>query len=376
MAESKYTLLAICTYEKAQILKTILEGEGVMVLIENANKIQPIVADGVRINILEEDFEKAREIIEDLRLSELLMPAKEKKPLKKRTNTILVPVDFSSHSWNAAVWAVNFASRIGADVFLLHVLYVPFYMGGAFSLEAGGGAVPYGLTAERISALQKEAKNRMTTFLEKLIRSAVDAGELPKTEIKARVLRGLPEEIIVDVANSMNPQLIVMGMHNIKQDGNSEDSIVDEVLDQSPVPVLVIPEGYSVSRLADVSRIGFATSFSDKDISYFQEFVSLSQRYTPQIYLFNISTSKNEWDTIRLNGLQTYLSDLHPESHITHRVLPPGDRIEAIRAFIQEEGIQLLVLPLSKRSVWLRLFSPSLAQQLLRDVSLPILLLS
>ena len=33
MAESKYTLLAICTYEKAQILKTILEGEGVMVLI-------------------------------------------------------------------------------------------------------------------------------------------------------------------------------------------------------------------------------------------------------------------------------------------------------------------------------------------------------
>ena len=47
--EDKLVTLAIHTFEKAQILKTILETEGIEVYIHNVNQIQPVVSAGVRV---------------------------------------------------------------------------------------------------------------------------------------------------------------------------------------------------------------------------------------------------------------------------------------------------------------------------------------
>ena len=57
--------LAIHTFEKAQILKTILETEGIEVYIHNVNQIQPVVSAGVRVRIKESDLPHALRIIED-----------------------------------------------------------------------------------------------------------------------------------------------------------------------------------------------------------------------------------------------------------------------------------------------------------------------
>ena len=44
--EDKLVTLAIHTFEKAQILKTMLETEGIEVYIHNVNQIQPVVSAG------------------------------------------------------------------------------------------------------------------------------------------------------------------------------------------------------------------------------------------------------------------------------------------------------------------------------------------
>jgi len=44
--EDKLVTLAILTFEKAQILKTMLETEGIEVYIHNVNLIQPVVSAG------------------------------------------------------------------------------------------------------------------------------------------------------------------------------------------------------------------------------------------------------------------------------------------------------------------------------------------
>ena len=50
--EDKLVTLAIHTFEKAQILKTILETEGIEVYIHNVNQIQPVVSAGVIYRML------------------------------------------------------------------------------------------------------------------------------------------------------------------------------------------------------------------------------------------------------------------------------------------------------------------------------------
>ena len=53
--EDKLVTLAILTYTKAQILKNVLENEGIETYIHNVNQIQPVVCSGVRLRIKESD---------------------------------------------------------------------------------------------------------------------------------------------------------------------------------------------------------------------------------------------------------------------------------------------------------------------------------
>ena len=62
--EEKLVTLAILTYSKAQILKNVLENEGIEACIHNVNLIQPVISSGVRIRIRESDLPRALKIIE------------------------------------------------------------------------------------------------------------------------------------------------------------------------------------------------------------------------------------------------------------------------------------------------------------------------
>ena len=81
--EDKLVTLAIHTFEKAQILKTMLETEGIEVYIHNVNQIQPVVSAGVRVRIKESDLPHALRIIEDSN-GLARMPNKRKKPVIRK----------------------------------------------------------------------------------------------------------------------------------------------------------------------------------------------------------------------------------------------------------------------------------------------------
>ena len=60
----KLITIAIHTYEKAVILKTLLEREGIETVIHNVNLIQPVISSGVRVRIHERELPMALRIIE------------------------------------------------------------------------------------------------------------------------------------------------------------------------------------------------------------------------------------------------------------------------------------------------------------------------
>ena len=103
--EDKLVTLAILTYTKAQILKNVLENEGIETYIHNVNQIQPVVSSGVRLRIKESDLPHALKITESSAwLSESIVGEKETKKGEK-SNKILIPVDFSSYSMKACEFA-------------------------------------------------------------------------------------------------------------------------------------------------------------------------------------------------------------------------------------------------------------------------------
>ena len=124
--EDKLVTLAILTYAKAQILKNVLENEGIETYIHNVNQIQPVVSSGVRVRIKESDLPHALKITESSAwLSEEVVGKSPK--LEKVSNKVLIPVDFSNYSLKACEFGFNFAQNIGAEVVLLHVYFTPIY---------------------------------------------------------------------------------------------------------------------------------------------------------------------------------------------------------------------------------------------------------
>ena len=127
--EDKLVTLAILTYTKAQILKNVLENEGIETYIHNVNQIQPVVSSGVRLRIKESDLPRALKITESsVWLAESIVG--EKTPKVEDDNDsrkILIPVDFSNYSIKACEFGFNFAKAYGAEVLLLHVYFTPIY---------------------------------------------------------------------------------------------------------------------------------------------------------------------------------------------------------------------------------------------------------
>ena len=112
--EDKLVTLAILTYTKAQILKNVLENEGIETYIHNVNQIQPVVSSGVRLRIKESDLPRALKITESSAwLAESIVGEKAPK-VEYRTKKVLIPVDFSNYSMKACEFGFNFAKSYDA----------------------------------------------------------------------------------------------------------------------------------------------------------------------------------------------------------------------------------------------------------------------
>jgi nucleotide-binding universal stress UspA family protein len=139
---------------------------------------------------------------------------------------ILVPTDFSKSSDNALTYAVAFAEKFGAEVYLLHVvqdlaLFIP---------EAIMVAPPLAPPVEQFIAAAREALDR-----------AIHGLDRPGLTIHPEVAEGVPYEEILRLARQRDVDLIVMGTHG--HTGLAHvllGSICEKVVRRAPCPVLTV----------------------------------------------------------------------------------------------------------------------------------------
>ncbi|MEG1543595.1 MAG: universal stress protein [Tannerellaceae bacterium] len=357
--EDKLVTLAIHTFEKAQILKTMLETEGIEVCIHNVNQIQPVVSAGVRVRIKESDLPHALRIIEDSKWLNEDNPEDVPDNGKKR---ILIPIDFSDYSLKACEIGINYAYQMDAEVMIMHAYFSPYFP-SAIPL---GDTLAYQVNEEdSIQNVLKRVQGDMEN-INNMLRRKMDAGELPHVKYNYIMREGLPEEEILSYSKEYRPSLIIMGTRGKSQkDMDLIGSVTGEVIDENKVPLLAIPEHVSFSDLSEVKNIAFATSFNQRDLVAFDEFMALFKSFNIPIHLFNISTSKNDWNEIRLTGVREYFAKQYPNAQITHTVLDDGDLLLAIEKFVRDKQIDLIALSTFRRGLFARMFNPGIARKML-----------
>jgi nucleotide-binding universal stress UspA family protein len=141
-----------------------------------------------------------------------------------KIKTILVPVDFSSHSEKAVETAVEFAKAFGAEVHLLH----------AYSLPVGVvGPYDYQIPANILTDMRESAKKRVDEEVGKLADSGVPASGV--------ITEGLPTQAILDTAEQLGADLIVMGTRGLTGLKHVVlGSVAERTIRQAACPVLTV----------------------------------------------------------------------------------------------------------------------------------------
>ena len=360
--------VAIHTYERAIILKGILESNGIEATLHNVHLIQPIVSAGVRVRIRESDLPAALKILETICFDDAQSRVGEK-PLPR---IVLVPIDFSEYTLQAVRLAFSSANNLNASIVLLHSYYSPFYVGG---YPIGDAIVYDDRSNESYKSLIQRNEDEMNALMN-VLRMEIANGTLPDIPIIAKYREGVPEEQILLYAKKHKPLMIIMGTQG--NNATSHDllgSVTAEVIDRSSVPVFAFPEHTPFDRFEGIRNIGFITRFDQRDLVAFDVMMKLLNPFNYKVYFIHLSSDSNPWDEIQLAGIKEYLKRQYPNLESSYVLLEGEQLIEHLNRFIEERKIDVISVASGKRNVFARLFNPSLAHRMVFHGDTPLLVL-
>jgi nucleotide-binding universal stress UspA family protein len=366
--EDKLVTVAIHSYERAIILKGILESEGIDVYLHNVNQIQPMISAGVRVRIKESDLAAALKRIEEVDFGE----KDEEKVSPEVPKQILVPVDFSDFSIKAARFAFSVSKNINADIVLLHTYYSPYYTGGMPITDA----IAFDDSGSKASHLQQEENKENMQKLTDQLKKDIESGLLPDIPFTCKFREGVPEEQILVYSKKHKPQIIMMGTHGKDaKELSLMGNVTAEIIDRSQVPVFAFPEKTPFNNFEQIKKIGFITNYDQRDLIAFESMMQLMKFYKFKVYFIHLTNEQNSWDEIQITGIKEYFKKNYPEVESSYCVIDSDNMIKDLDEFITNREIDVLAVTAQKRNIFARLFNPSLAHKMIFHSDTPLLVL-
>ena len=351
----KLITLAIHTYEKANILKSLLEREGIEVALHDVDLSSPEVSSGVRVRIHESDLPLA------LQTMEAAMGPMAESERAARKQVVLIPVDFSDYSKRACSIGFDFASHAGCEVVLLHSYFNEEYSG---LLPFGSDQYKLSDVRQRNSSLEAEARRGMTDFASTL-HDDMNAGLLPKVTFSVTVLEGLPENAILDFSRQLKPRLVVMGTRSRSRD-EALGSVTAEVLDAGKFPVLAVPESYNINSIRGIRNVAFLSILSQQDMLSFDLFARMMSDLPLNVTIVPIDDKRNHGHIDESGrSLMGYCQRRYSHYAFEWKSIEEKNFISDLDSYIKQAKINLVLIPNKKKNIFTRLFAPSVAHKLI-----------
>ena len=269
---------------------------------------------------------------------------------------ILVPIDFSKASLNAAKYAVSFAEALSANLHLLNVVPAPVVIDDSI------------LASVLITQAELSENNH------RLMKEEVDSlSKKANVEIKSIVAEGLPSDVITEVAKELKAELIIMGMKGKGKSNSVFGSTATAVIRKCGFPVLVIPENGDYQPIRNIT---FASDFDpDVESDSYDLLIKLAQKLNIPVYVLNVQKKNCALGAERTIGkMKTSLafSSLHPEFHSVY------DRNveEGIHMFIEKNPTDVLAMVAHPHNLFERMFGTVHTKEMSYQTKIPLLILN
>lgn len=362
--EEKLVIIATESYASAQILQTYLEANGIEAYLHNENLVQPMVSEGVQVQIKESDLEKAVKLLTEKHPKE--HPAKASGPRK-----ILVPIDFSTPSQNAARFALHLAEKYGSEIKLLHVFNSPMVDMIPFT-DAASVQIDIDIS---YNVLRKNAKEKLLKFYENL-KGFAEKLKIDNIKIGYSLVEGYATYGITEMSQRYKPGIIVMGT---KGDGYRSTELVgnvaSEVSDETKIPLLVIPEAAVMKGIDEVKNVLYTTNFDACDFKAIRKLINITLPFKVNIFCLHVSDDPDiALQQAKMNSLKTYFKEVSPKIKVECTLVKGKDIVKTFKSYISEKKISLVALTVHKRNLIYKMLNPSISKKMLFESDVPVLL--
>lgn len=375
MTNEDLITLVIHTQDRAIKLKSVLE----------AHNIQAELTD---IDIPALDFnnspKKVRIKVNDLKLALKILESADfvSSPLTLAkmadiSHTLLIPVDFSSASLISVKVGFRLASLFEIEPVILHAFVAPqFIQPDFYESQVDTVEMPEMPEIEEDIALRNSAAKQLAKF-KKEIEEEQSRGQIENVKFSTTLLEGIPEQVIHEYCRVNKPMMVVMATRGKdKKESDLVGSVTAEVIDSCRVPVVTVPDNWKFDDHDGVKRIALFCNFSSYDAIALRSLMRTFNFPACEILLIpaNESGFKSGVDA-KLDHLCKYFTEIYPTATFHSCRLGKGKFDDNMRRIIDENKLNLIIVPNKKSNPINRFFHPTLAHKILFERDIPLLVI-
>ena len=268
--------------------------------------------------------------------------------------TIIVATDFSTAALNAANYAADMALAIDADIALLHVYHIPAVYSDA-------------TLATNLGDMQRLATRNMNELKDQLL-----LNRKGRLNISIEIVLGNFFQELKTFCESINPYLVVLG----SQGTTAADRLLFgghtvHAMKKLEWPLITVPVGVSFSS---IKKICVACDFEDMISNLpMEEIKEIVSDFHAELHILNTSKKRayNPEIIISSGLLKVLMAPIVPYYHF----IESDDTDEAIMAFAEEKGVDLLIVLPKRHALLDKIIHSSHTKQMVFHSHVPVMAL-
>ncbi|SFB43688.1 universal stress protein [Algoriphagus aquimarinus] len=239
---------------------------------------------------------------------------------------ILVPFDFSSYSLAALKTAQKISAKSDAEI--LCVTVIPSEVDWELLSDEAKKNYP-----DLIEEFE-EAQQVLPDYILKIAPA--------KAPIRQIVRIGVPNELILRVAQEENPDLLVLGAYGKGYiEGNFIGSNLQKVLRKANCPVLAVKEPLNGN---DFRKVAFASNFEPKSKVAFEKIKPLIKLFKSTVHLLFVNIPAHFTSTQEITSRMNLFKKGHEELTCHQHIFNDSEVEKGMIAFAETKNIKWIIL--------------------------------
>lgn len=270
---------------------------------------------------------------------------------------ILVPTDFSENAAQAVEFAAIIARSWDATITLLSI-YTP-------AVSRYNVISP--LLGDEIAQAKKEINEKL--------KLTINTVKEVFPEVTCQTVVGTGETVagILDAVNTVKADLIVMGtkgassIEKVLLGSNAAD-----IIEKAECPVLVVPSG---TEIRVPKEIIFATDYAYSDVDGARLLTSMARVFEANITFVHVTKHEEDIDD-ELKVIEKFTEEIKSATayqNIKFKILSDNTVFMGLDSIVENAGTDLIALSTRRRSLFEKLYNPSLTKKLAQYTQIPLL---